>query len=312
MEKILITNESVLLKTQEMFKENTKTITIQKGDEIKQVDLYTDLNPYFFCFQKDTTPTGFYGLSEETQSDYIEQITNQLQQTMVLVEVSNIDMISSPDIDGGNFTATLTFFIPTDKVANLDYYITYLRNVYQGKYDKWGDDSEAILIAKIGELQVNDNPFNSPIGRTNICTLEISFGYLDNCTNYTEESEKIQVSEDNVNYVVMPISQASVSVVMTTMQNTRIDNPKAIGDISTSSTIGITLSYYELSKFPLFATISDKLLGVCSLESSNYDLNNYLYVKFRNHTFKMVVKSYTANITNTDFTSVALSLSCSV
>lgn len=314
MEKLLITNEYVATIIEEMFKSNTKSVAIQKDNMVKQVDLYTDLSPYFFCFQKDTTPQGFYGLSEETQIDYVEQITNQMQQVMCLVETSNIDLLASSDIDGGNFNATLTFFIPTDKIPNLDYYVNYLRNVYQGKYETIIDnDKETLLIAKIGSLNVNDEPFNSPIGRANICTLDISFGFLDYTTNYTEESEKIQVSEDGTNYSIMPITSATMTVSYNTQGNTIISDPKGIGEISTSASFTMSISYYELTKFPMFKSISNKALGVCSLnQKSNYDLNNYIYVKFRDFEYKMIVKTYTASVVNTDFTNVSISLSLAV
>lgn len=309
MDRFLITNEYVATLVERIFKNCSKKATVQKGEEIKIVNLYEDLNPYFFCFQKDTTPQGFYGLSEETQVDYIEQITNQMQQVMCLVETSNIDLISSPDIDGGNFRTTLTFFIPTDKIANLDYFVNYLRSVYQSKYIYWDNK---LIIAKFGELNVNEEPFNSPIGRANVCTLDIDFGYLDETTNYLEDSEKIQVSEDGTNYSIMPISNAQINVNYNTQANTSITSPKGIGEITTSASLSITLTYYELKKFPTFKNISNKALGVCSLNSSNYDLNNYLYVKFRDHEFKMLIKAYNAVITNADFTTVTLSLTQAV
>ena len=49
-----------------------------------------------------------------------------------LVEKIDEEVTASQDIDSSIITGKVTFLIQTDKVKNLDYYVTKIRNKYLG------------------------------------------------------------------------------------------------------------------------------------------------------------------------------------
>jgi hypothetical protein len=306
---MIITNDSVREIIQDMFESNDKKMTIY-SEETQQGQLTTlkeCLNPYFYTYQKNELTKGFYGANEEEQSNYIETIARNMQTTMCLVEVGDTDILASPNIDGGTFKATLTFFIPTDKIAILDYYVNYLRDIYKGKYDTLNDEYD--LIVKIGELVIQDYATLTNIGMANICTLDIDFGYMQMCSKYLANS--VQMSLDGETFTNVPLTKCDIAVQYTNNLNTSQNNPKHVGDIITSATFGLSLSYYDFTSYSHFATIKDKALSICS---TNYDsdLNNIIYIKlYDKYIYKMVIRAYSESLVNTDFTSVSLTLGIS-
>lgn len=306
---MIITNDSVREMIQDMFETNDKKMLVYSEDT-KQgtyTTLKESINPYFYTYQKNELTKGFYGANEEEQANYIDTISQNMQTTMCLVETSDIDMLASPNIDGGTFKATLTFFIPTDKIAILDYYVNYLRDIYKGKYETLNNDYD--LIIKINDLVVQDYATITPIGMANICTLDIDYGYMQTCSKYLANT--IQMSMDGTTWSNVPLTKCDITTQYTNNLNTTQNNPKNIGDIITSATFGLSLSYYDFTSYAHFGTIKDKALSICSINNDS-DLNNIVYIKlYDKYIYKMVVRGYTESIVNTDFTSINLTLGIS-
>ena len=307
--KTELTNLFLCGVVESLFKENTKPINVEYNGVVESKDAYTILNPYFYCFTKDQTSHGFYGMEEEEQENYIDSISKQMQQTMCLCELSDLDMIASKDIDGGNFKGTLTFFIAQDKIAYLDSYVNTLRTKYLGTYETLidGDGNEKTLIIKFGELEVQDSPFVSQIGMSNICTLVIEFGYLDKAKNYTEE--QITLTMPSGETITLPFNQAQINVTYNTTSHTISSNPKGVGEFQQSVSMTMSLSFYEFTKFSAITELRNHCLGVCSTSSSSNDLNFKVVVSYSGYQFNMIVKSWANTIVNTDISNCNIVLS---
>ena len=314
--KTVISNLMLVDIMKNLFQENNFSITTKtKGSNGTTTTICDFLQTKFYCFQADSTVQGFYGASAEEQTDYIAKLSKTMHDTMALCEVSNISMLASEDIDGGNFDGTISFFIPTDKIAMLDQYISILRNKYIGTYETGvnaNGDTTAIMM-KIGELVVNDYPFQSPIGRANVCTLTINFGYMLKAINYTDE--KISISLDGLTYTEVPFLKSTMSIVYNSLPNTVQNAPMHIGEIPNSASMTLVLSYYEFNKFSILSDLRKRILYLCSNAnklSQNQNLSNIVYVKYtfeqEEYIYTMQVKDYVKNIVNTDFSNTTLTL----
>lgn len=295
-----------------VYSEDINKVKITTLKEMFPIDFYT--------YSKNELARGFYGANEEEQENYIETIANNMQETKALVELNSVEPLASPNIDGGNFRTTITFFIPSDKVAYLDLLVTRLRNKYKGVFETYyeanatkilNDGYPYNLLISFDNLQTQDTSFYSPIGMANICTLNVDFGYMEECDKY--ETTRIQLSADGVNYYQCPLISFDLSTQYTTQLNTLQNNPKCVGDLVTSATIGFSMSFYAMN-YGEFQTLRKRCMGICDTsKSSDIDLSNIIYVKIyysdsEYYTYKCNVRSYTAKYVNSDFTQVSLVL----
>ncbi len=322
---MLFTNEMAKDIVEEMLDNANANIVIHDEETkgVRNTTLKDEVNPLFYTYQKDELARGFYGSNEEQQENYIETIAQNLQQTRVLVELTKNEPLAIQDFKGGNVTITCTFFIPTDKVAVLDTWVSKMRDKRAGYIQYSGfeyDDIKYSTIASVSELVIQDASFLSPIGMATICTLSIELGYLQYCSFYGENY--IEISLDGSTYTKVPLIKFDIAMSYNTQANTTQNNPKAIGDISTSASISMNFTYYELWDNEIFEKIRSRCLSVCTTEySNNYEadddknLQNIVWVKYNHdggeYTYKMVVRSYSTSGTNADFMQASLSLGLS-
>lgn len=295
-----------------VYSEDINKVKVTTLKEMLPIDFYT--------YSKNELAKGFYGSNEEEQENYIETIANNMQETKALVELNSVEPLASPNIDGGNFRTTITFFIPTDKVAYLDLLVTRLRDKYKGVFEEYYEANATNfsnygypynLLISFDNLQIQDTSFYSPIGMANICTLNVDFGYMELCDRY--EEKRIQLSTDGKTYYQCPIISFDLSTQYTTQLNTLQNNPKCVGDLVTSATIGFSMSFYAMNITTL-QTLMQRSLSICSTnKSSDTDLSNIIYVKLwydnsEYYTYKCNVRSCTIKYVNSDFTQVSLVL----
>lgn len=318
---ILFTNDMARDLIEKMFKYSDNDIILHNGDETKTSTLLTELNPLFYTYQKDELARGFYGSNEEEQENYIETIAQSLEQTKCLVELTKNEPLAVQDFIGGNVSVVCTFFLPTNKLAVLDALVSKARSRCSGYIQNneiTVDDKNLCIIEALGALEIQDYSFTSPLGISSICTLTIDIGYMEYCAFYGENY--IELSLDNSTWYKVPLIKFDIAMSYTTQANTTQNNPKAIGDISTSASISMNLTYYEFGGNEIFEKLRLRCLAVCATEySNNYedniDLNNVVYVKYNHdggeYTYKMVVRSYATSGTNADFMQASLSLGLS-
>ena len=318
---ILFTNDMARDLVEKLFKDSDNDIILHNGDEVKSSTLLTELNPLFYTYQKDELAKGFYGSNEEEQENYIETIAQSLEQTKCLIELTKNEPLAVQDFIGGNVSLVCTFFLPTNKIAVLDALVSKARSRCSG-YIQNGeitvDDKNLSIIEALGALEIQDYSFTSPLGISSICTLTIDIGYMEYCSFYGENY--IELSLDNKTWYKVPLIKFDIAMSYTTQANTTQNNPKAIGDISTSASISMNLTYYEFGGNEMFEKLRLRCLAVCAAEySNNYedsiDLQNVVYVRYNHdggeYTYKMVVRSYATSGTNADFMQASLSLGLS-
>lgn len=318
---ILFTNDMARDLVEKLFKDSDNDIILHNGDEVKSSTLLTELNPLFYTYQKDELAKGFYGSNEEEQENYIETIAQSLEQTKCLIELTKNEPLAVQDFIGGNVSLVCTFFLPTNKIAVLDALVSKARSRCSG-YIQNGeitvDDKNLSIIEALGALEIQDYSFTSPLGISSICTLTIDIGYMEYCSFYGENY--IELSLDSKTWYKVPLIKFDIAMSYTTQANTTQNNPKAIGDISTSASISMNLTYYEFGGNEMFEKLRLRCLAVCATEySNNYedsiDLQNVVYVRYNHdggeYTYKMVVRSYATSGTNADFMQASLSLGLS-
>ena len=318
---ILFTNDMARVLVEELFKKSDNDILLHNDNEVKSSTLLTELNPLFYTYQKDELARGFYGSNEEVQENYIETIAQSLEQTKCLVELTKNEPLAVQDFIGGNVSLVCTFFLPTNKIAVLDALVSKMRANRSGdiEYKSFTIDNKDIsTIYSVGALEIQDYSFTSPLGISSICTLTIDMGYMEYCSFYGDNY--IELSLDNTTWYQVPLIKFDIAMSYTTQANTTQNNPKAIGDISTSASISMNLTYYEFKDNEVFEKIRLRCLAVCATEyQNNYEddinLNNVVYVRYNHdggdYTYKMIVRSYATSGTNADFMQASLSLGLS-
>ena len=318
---ILFTNDMARDLVEELFKKSDNDILLHNDNEVKSSTLLTELNPLFYTYQKDELARGFYGSNEEVQENYIETIAQSLEQTKCLVELTKNEPLAVQDFIGGNVSLVCTFFLPTNKIAVLDALVSKMRSTERGyiHYDGLKIDEKTIsTINSVGALEIQDYSFTSPLGISSICTLTIDMGYMEYCSFYGDNY--VELSLDNTTWYQVPLIKFDIAMSYTTQANTTQNNPKAIGDISTSASISMNLTYYEFKDNEIFEKIRLRCLAVCATEyQNNYEddinLNNIVYVRYNHdggdYTYKMIVRSYATSGTNADFMQASLSLGLS-
>lgn len=318
---ILFTNDMARDLVEELFKDSDNDILLHNDNEIKSSTLLTELNPLFYTYQKDELARGFYGSNEEVQENYIETIAQSLEQTKCLIELTKNEPLAVQDFIGGNVSLVCTFFLPTNKLAVLDAIVSKMRANRSGYIEYGGltiDEKAISTIYSVGALEIQDYSFTSPLGISSICTLTIDIGYMEYCSYYGDNY--VELSLDNTTWYKVPLIKFDIAMSYTTQANTTQNNPKAIGDISTSASISMNLTYYEFKDNEIFEKIRLRCLAVCATEySNNYEddinLNNVVYVRYNHdggeYTYKMIVRSYATSGTNADFMQASLSLGLS-
>ena len=97
------------------------------------VDLAEYLNIRFYSWKQRLVEKGKDELELPPLSvfeDWVQSLNFSMNESYALVERIDEEITASQDIDSAIYMGKVTFLVQTDKVKNLDYYITKIRTVF--------------------------------------------------------------------------------------------------------------------------------------------------------------------------------------
>lgn len=307
---------------------NSENIVLVDEDSGKQteVDIAQYLNIEFYKW-KDRLVAVEEQTFEEDQSlsvldDWVRSLNFSMNQAYALVEKTDSEVVASQDIDSATILGRITFLIQADKINNLDYYISKLRNIFLGNpqdiQNSYGDIIKAYIL--LGDLTYEQEPFMTPLGETVVVASNFKISYLANALSYGDTEVEISLNGDDeydengnivgeTKYLSMPITKATLENFFTTTPLATQNRPDLTGFLAQSLTTAKTLSFYDFNK-PLTMAFND-LFWRCGCvmydgkEEAVKDVNIPVYIRIKSngHTYvyKDVIERMQKVLTNNDF-----------
>ena len=313
-----------LIKT--LFNDNDFSITTTDSqNNITQVDSIVNyLNIEFYTQKKDLRDANYFNPFDiDSINQYARSLGISLKKAFGLVEITNNTPMTALDLDGGNLVGKVSVVIQTDRVANLDFYITYLRNKYVGAFEDIVSQDKTytshIVISGLDKTEV----YECALGQCITATFEISIAYLEKAETYQDDT--FTISLDNTNFYSIPVSRKTKSLIFTGKTQTRQDNPTQSGLVNASASVALDLTYWLIESNQFFTEL-DFLMEKVSSEHytinsgvtpiRNDEINIPVYAKTTRiivdttYTFyhKYTITSYVKQYVNNDMTIVNLKL----
>ena len=225
--------------------------------ERTETDLAKYLNIKFYNWKQRLVEKGDGGLSQQPLSvfeDWVESLNLSMNEAYALVERIDEEITASQDIDSAVITGKVTFLIQTNKVKNLDYYVTKIRNAYVGVpqdiQNSYGDIVKAFVM--IGALTYDQEPFTIQLGECLICSFNFRISYLNNALTYNDTEIAISLNGDDTydasgdvvgtsKYLTMPLTKASFQNIFTSKPLPTAERPDLTGFVATALSTAKTL-----------------------------------------------------------------------
>lgn len=312
---------------------NSETIVLidEENGSRKEVDLAQYLNIEFYKWKDRLVSVDEQSFrqdfGEEQQrlsvlEDWVRSLNFSMNQAYALVEKTDSEVVASQDIDSATIMGRITFLIQTDKINNLDYYVSKLRNAFLGNpqdiQNSYGDIIKAYIL--LGDLNYDQEPFMSPLGETVVVTSNFRLSYLANALTYNDTEIQISLDGDDTydangnivgetKYLTMPITKATWQNIFTNSPIATQNRPDLTGFLAQALSTAKTLSFFDFNK-PLTMKFND-LFWRCGCVRYDGKVENvkdvnipvYFRVKSNGHSyvFKDVIDNMQKVLTNNDF-----------
>ena len=285
-------------------------------------DLAQYLNINFYSWRQRVVESGNEPISNSanlsTFESWVESLNYSMNESYGLVEKIDEEVTASQDIDSSIITGKVTFLIQTDKVKNLDYYVTKIRNKYLGVpqdiQNSYSDIVKAYIM--IGSLMYDNEPSMTQVGECVICSFNFRISYLNDALNYSDT--KVEISLDNeATYNELPITKQTWQLVATENALPMFVRPDLTGMEATALSMVKTLAFYDFKSSPLSMAFNDLFWSSCAISvdgvaSTVKDVNIPVFVRVTSngHTyvFKDMISGMEKVITNSDFNISSITL----
>lgn len=184
------------------------------------------------------------------QTDWVRSIEFSLSQAYALVELVDEEVTTSQDIDNAVKAGRITFLIQSDKVKNLDYYVTKIRNNYIGNPEQimnaYGDTVTAYLL--LGTLMYDEEPATTQYGECVRVSAGFKISYMSDALNYSDQRIEISLdgddeydAEGNVvgesKFLTVPITKQSWQAIFTSNAIPTSERPDLTGFLATTLSV---------------------------------------------------------------------------
>lgn len=321
---------------------NSPQIVLIDGDsgEQTQSDLAEYLNIRFYAWRDRLVSVDDEPLSDNTApysvlDKWVQSLNFSMNQSYALVERMDSTVTASHDIDSATIVGKISFLVQTDKVANLDYYVSKLRAQYLGVpqdiQNSFGDIIKAFVV--LGDLEYTQEPFMTPLGETIIVTSNFSITYLADALSYSDTEIALSLDGDDLydengdvvdangaptasKYMTMPITKATWQNIFGSYSQTMQNRPDLSGFVANSLATACTISFYDFNK-TLSARLNDLFWesGCVRLDGKERAVQSvnkpvYVRVKCNGHTyvFKDMISQMEKVIQNGDFNVSSITL----
>lgn len=261
--------------------------------------------------------------------DWVQSLNFSMNESYALVERIDEEITASQDIDSATYIGKVTFLIQTDKIKNLDYYITKIRNTFVGVpqeiQNSYGEIVKAFIM--IGSLTYDEEPFTMQLGECVIASLNFRISYLNNALTYSDTEIEISLNGDDTydengnivgetKYLTMPITKATFQNIFVSNPLPTSARPDQTGFVATSLSTAKTFSFFDFNKKlsmqfnDLFWSCSAyRINGVVTLPK---DVNIPVFIRIKSngktYVFKDMIDNMQKNLTNNDFNISSITL----
>lgn len=295
---------------------NSEKITLidEETQEQEEVDLAEYLNIKFYSWKNRLVETNRREIFFDEWSDALDFDNKE---GYGLIEIVDEEATASQDIDSATKSGKITFLISSDKVANLDYYLSKIRNNYLGNpqeiENSFGEKIKAYFI--FSPLVYDEEPEMTPIGECVVVSCNFSMTYLTNALAYNDTKIEISLDEEN-NYYEIPITKMTWQNIFSSMSMPMYSRPDLTGSLASSISCVKSITFYDFNK-ELTLAFND-LMWKCGCvrydgeDSKTQDVNIPVYVKITSNGHTYVYKDMIDNmqkvISNSDFNISSITL----
>lgn len=255
--------------------------------------------------------------------DWVQSLNFSMDESYALVERIDEEVTASQDIDSATYMAKITFLIQTDKIKNLEYYVTKVRNKFLGVpqeiQNSYGDIVKAFIM--IGALIYDQEPFTMQLGECVIVSLNFRISYLANALTYSDAEIQISLNGDDAydvngnivgetKYLTMPITRATFQNIFVSNPLPTTERPDLTGFVATSLSTAKTFSFFDFINKELTMQFND-LFWSCSAHRINgkltqvKDVNIPVFIRIKSngktYVYKDMIDNMQKNLTNNDF-----------
>ena len=311
-----------------------KIVLIDEDDGTRtEKDLAQYLDIRFYSWKNRLIEKGDQSLVDEPQlstyETWVQSLNFSMKESYGLVELIDEEVTASQDIDSATKIGRITFLVQTDKISNLDYYVSKIRNAYLGNpqdiQNEYGDIIKAYIM--IGTLVYDEEPTTIQLGECVQVSCNFRISYLTNALSYNDTEIAISLDGDDAydddgniigesKYLTMPLTKVTWQNIFTSKALPTAERPDLTGYVATALSSVKTLSFYDFNK-ELSLKFND-LFWRCSsyridgILSSKSDVNIpvYIRIKSNNHSyvFKDMIDNMQKVITNNDFNLSSITL----
>lgn len=282
-------------------------------------DLAEYLNIHFYNWKQRLVEKDENEQPYSVLEDWVQSLNFSMNESYALVEKTDEEVTASQDIDSATITSKVTFLIQTNKVKNLDYYITKIRNAYLGVpqeiQNSYGEKLKAFIM--LGSLIYEEEPFTMQLGECIIASINLKITYLNNAYTYSDTQFLISLDgDDDSKYLTLPITKATFQDVFTATPLTTSARPDLTGFIASSTTTVVTLTFYDFDKElsnrfnELFW--SSSAYKIDGTQTTARDVNIPVFVKVvsngKTYVYKDIIENMQKVFTNNDFTISSITL----
>ena len=312
---------------------NSETILLVNEDgERENVDLAEYLGIKFYTWKErlvETKDEGGGAAPYSAFDDWVRSIEFSLSQAYALVELVDEEVTTSQDIDNAVKAGRITFLIQSDKVKNLDYYVTKIRNNYIGNPEQimnaYGDTVTAYLL--LGTLMYDEEPATTQYGECVRVSAGFKISYMSDALNYSDQRIEISLDGDDeydaegnvvgeTKFLTVPITKQSWQAIFTSNAIPTSERPDLTGFLATTLSVVKTFTFFDFNK-----TLTQRLneifwrcgaYRVDGIVSEAQDVNIPVYVRVttaeHSYVFKDMIDNIQKVITNSDFNVSSLTL----
>ena len=314
---------------------NSEEIVLINEDNGTQTskDLAEYLNIKFYSWKERLVSKDDLGLEDRSQfsvfEDWVQSLNFSMNESYALIEKIDEEVTASQDIDSATITGKATFLVQTDKIKNLDYYVTKLRNIYLGNpqdiQNSYGDIVKAYIM--IGALTYDQEPFMTQLGEMLQVSLNFRISYLNDALTYNDTEISISLTGDDTydeqgnivgttKYLTMPITKMTWQNIFSSNPVPTAERPDLTGFVATSLSTAKTISFYDYNK-DLSMQFNDLFwhsgcVRYDGILTEVRDVNIPVYIKIKcnghSYVFKDVIDQMEKVITNNDFNISSITL----
>ena len=317
-----------------------KILLVDEDDGTQEEkDLAEYLNIKFYNWKERLVSKDDKTLEERSQfsvfDDWIQSLNVSMNETYALVEKIDEEVTNSQDIDSATITGKITFLVQTNKIKNLDYYISKIRNSYLGNpqdiQNSYGEIVKAYIL--MGALTYEQEPFMTQLGETIVVSCNFKISYLTNALSYNDIQIQISLDGDDLyneqgeivdilgnptdtKYLTMPITKMTWQNIFTSKAVPTIERPDLTGYVASALSNVKTLTFYDFNK-ELSMQFND-LFWRCNcvrydgIIENKKDVNIPVYIRIisngHSYIYKDMIDQMQKNITNNDFNISSITL----